>query len=94
MKRTLIILATLVVLLLAYPLLSQQLGTHALLRLMPHTFADLAMADMTGRDAMAITDGYITYCTDCAVPAHPGDKCAVGGSGAEAHRIRGAWVCY
>ena len=90
MKRILLVI---VLLLLAYPLMAQ-LGVHALLRLFPHTFADLSMADMTGREAMPIPDGQITYCSDCAVPSTPGQKCAAGSGGAEAHRIRGAWACY
>jgi hypothetical protein len=68
-----------------------QIGAHALMRLFPHTFADLQMGDMPG---MNLSDGYITYCTDCAVPSTPGQKCTVGGPGAEAHRVRGQWVCY
>jgi hypothetical protein len=89
MKRIVIII---VILLLAYPLMAQ-IGIHSLMRLFPRTFADLTMADMPDH-GMKLPDGQITYCSDCAIPAHPGDKCAAGGPGAEAHRIRGAWSCF
>jgi hypothetical protein len=88
MKRLIIIL---VVLILAYPL-AAQIGTHALLRLFPHTFADIHEADMP--DHGAITDGQVTYCSDCTIPATPGAVCTPGGPGAEAHRIRGKWLCF
>ena len=91
MKRVYFIVA-LLVLLMGYATYGQ-LGTHALMRLFPHTFADLQMADMPDMKP-PLPDGQITYCSDCAVPVHPGDKCANGGKGAEAHRIRGQWSCY
>ena len=84
--------ALLVILIWTYPV-AAQLGTHALMRLFAHTYADLQMADMPDMTP-ALPDGQITYCSDCKAPATPGEKCAVGGKGAEAHRIRGQWSCY
>jgi hypothetical protein len=93
MKRLILILAALL-LIVAYPTLAQ-LGVHGLTRLFPRPYADLMMADMPEKSGgMQVPDGAITYCADCAVPAHPGDKCAAGGPGAEAHRIRGQWSCF
>lgn len=84
--------AVLVIAIWSYPV-AAQLGTHALLRLFPHTYEDLQMADMPDHGPK-LDDGHITYCSDCAVPSTPGQKCAAGGKGAEAHRIRGQWVCF
>lgn len=90
MKRIALVV---ILLILVYPVMAQ-LGTHALMRLFPHTFADLQMADMPGHLTTPLSDGQITYCSDCAKPSTPGQICTAGGPGAEAHRIRGAWACY
>jgi len=72
---------------LAFETAAQQMSLHGHIRLFPVKFADLKMADKT-------KDGAITYCADCAAPASPGVVCKAGGKGAEAHRIRGEWVCF
>jgi hypothetical protein len=86
----------LIVLILCYPVVAQ-VGIHGMTRLIGRTYQDLTMADMPatqGGMQLYPGDGYITYCNDCKVPSTPGEACAAGGPGAEAHRIRGKWLCF